>query len=76
MKEGKYKFSRRYLEKIFSRHDISPLQRLLKDIFVFSVDVKISCSTGVHYLLLVDEYSKWLCVARFRMLTSASVLRL
>jgi hypothetical protein len=27
---------------------------------------------GVHYLLLVDEYSKWPCVEKMKYLTAAS----
>jgi hypothetical protein len=48
-----------------TRLPIHPLRMVSADIFQFG---------GVHYLLLVDEYSKWPCVARLRTLTSASTI--
>lgn len=48
-----------------TRLSIHPFQMVPADIFQFG---------GVHYLLLVDEYSKWPCVVRLRTLTSASTI--
>ncbi len=38
------------------------------------VSVNIFQFAGVHYLLLVDEYSTWPCVAKLKYLTAASTI--
>ncbi|XP_045030394.1 uncharacterized protein K02A2.6-like [Daphnia magna] len=48
-----------------TRIPVHPFQKVSADIFQFG---------GVHYLLLVDEYSKWPCVATLRTLTSSSTI--
>lgn len=47
------------------RLPVHPFQMVSADIFQFA---------GVHFLLLVDEYSKWPCVAKLKSLTSASTI--
>ena len=49
-----------------SRIPVHPFQLVTADIFQFA---------GVHYLLLLDGYSKWPCVAKLRSLTSAATIQ-